>query len=288
MNVEFGVSTWLYETAPLEEAVEKIGRAGFHLLELWGNTHFHPDRLRDIGIKPLKQLLRHFRIKVYSLHVPFKGFNLADRDTGARRLAVEAVIESIRCAAVFKPDVIIVHPGNDAGTNDLRETREFREHLKESLGRLAKVAAQYSSRLAVENMIHGQPWNPDWVRRKHQFGWNLSQLRSIVKVIPGAGICLDTGHAVLNGTPLQKAVSENRVISFHLHDNDGKDDQHLIPGKGCIDWHKFYSYFFRRKMKQGLIFEINGGDNPDRVLDGLKAATVIHSAMIKKAEGRTA
>ncbi|NLE26298.1 MAG: hypothetical protein GX625_13325 [Clostridiaceae bacterium] len=25
-------------------------------------------------------------------------------------------------------------------------------------------------------------------------------------------------------------------MALHLHDNDGTDDQHLIPGDGLIDW----------------------------------------------------
>jgi len=28
----------------------------------------------------------------------------------------------------------------------------------------------------------------------------------------------------------------NKLMALHLHDNDGTDDQHRIPGKGTINW----------------------------------------------------
>ena len=30
----------------------------------------------------------------------------------------------------------------------------------------------------------------------------------------------------------------DRLVAFHLHDNDGSEDQHLIPGEGKIDWRR--------------------------------------------------
>ncbi|MCK4429725.1 MAG: sugar phosphate isomerase/epimerase [Candidatus Aminicenantes bacterium] len=54
------------------------------------------------------------------------------------------------------------------------------------------------------------------------------------------GICFDTGHAQIESDAVQtvKWIGA-RVICTHLHDNDGKKDQHLPPFKGIIAWEKF-------------------------------------------------
>jgi len=52
--------------------------------------------------------------------------------------------------------------------------------------------------------------------------------------------CLDVGHAHLNeGIPTAYKILKGRIKSTHVHDNDGKDDIHLLPffsQGGTIDW----------------------------------------------------
>jgi len=49
--------------------------------------------------------------------------------------------------------------------------------------------------------------------------------------------CFDIGHAhITYGIEDQFALMKPRIRSTHIHDNNGKEDQHLFPGKGSIDW----------------------------------------------------
>ncbi|MEN6357100.1 MAG: TIM barrel protein [Armatimonadota bacterium] len=58
----------------------------------------------------------------------------------------------------------------------------------------------------------------------------------------GLGICIDTGHAnrsmALDGVPTEDYLREFRelIIELHINDNLGKEDLHLPPGAGNIDW----------------------------------------------------
>jgi sugar phosphate isomerase/epimerase len=55
---------------------------------------------------------------------------------------------------------------------------------------------------------------------------------------PGqAGICLDFGHAHLMGDVADaiETVAEH-VITTHVHDNHGREDEHLVPYLGSINW----------------------------------------------------
>ena len=53
--------------------------------------------------------------------------------------------------------------------------------------------------------------------------------------------CLDTGHALLLGKDIYTAIMQigERLETLHIHDNDGKGDQHLAPYMGCLDWKRF-------------------------------------------------
>lgn len=77
---------------------------------------------------------------------------------------------------------------------------------------------------------------------------------------PNLGLCYDSGHANIfdkgRNDPTNSCVPVSwlcpveeipwedkmlekmlpRLVNCHLHDNDGLHDQHLLPGKGNIDW----------------------------------------------------
>ena len=63
------------------------------------------------------------------------------------------------------------------------------------------------------------------------------------------GICFDTGHAhIREGVlPCYEKLKE-RIVTFHLQDNEGTEDVHLPPGHGTIPW----GAFFRRVKESGF------------------------------------
>ena len=62
------------------------------------------------------------------------------------------------------------------------------------------------------------------------------------------GVCFDVGHAHTffdigrnddNFILLEKY--KDRILCFHIHDNDGLSDEHKTVGEGTIDWNRFAS-----------------------------------------------
>ena len=51
--------------------------------------------------------------------------------------------------------------------------------------------------------------------------------------------CFDTGHAHMGeGVEAEFDIMKPRIRSTHVHDNDGKDDQHLFPFIGRRRHHR--------------------------------------------------
>ena len=57
----------------------------------------------------------------------------------------------------------------------------------------------------------------------------------------GAGICWDVGHANVSGykQSQQMEILKGKLDILHVHDNAGKgrQDAHLLPFDGTVDWH---------------------------------------------------
>lgn len=73
------------------------------------------------------------------------------------------------------------------------------------------------------------------------------------------GFCFDVGHANMNeGVEAAFRLMENQIRSTHLHDNDGKSDQHLFPlsGEGTIEWKKTMDLLRTRPDRYPLVLEL--------------------------------
>jgi len=90
-------------------------------------------------------------------------------------------------------------------------------------------------KLALENLLPGH------------LGAKSTTVRRVVDDFdsPFLGVCLDTGHAHLNEGGVLGAFEmlRDRIINFHLQDNDGNLDRHLQPPYGTIDWVTFAAEF---------------------------------------------
>jgi sugar phosphate isomerase/epimerase len=66
------------------------------------------------------------------------------------------------------------------------------------------------------------------------------------------GLTLDVGHANLLGA---EAIEEfittinDKIFLIHIHDNEGKRDQHLVIGEGTIDFPRLFSLLLQGNIK---------------------------------------
>src|SRR5205085_3516795 len=105
----------------------------------------------------------------------------------------------------------------------------------------------------------------------------LSRAGSIVHFVEhdleGVGICLDFGHAHLDGDVVDavETVSEH-VIATHLHDNRGRADDHLMPLDGTIDWASALTAVQKIGYEGPMMFEVGAHGPAKDSLARLKKA----------------
>jgi sugar phosphate isomerase/epimerase len=269
--VRFGISTHLFHDAPLDRAqLQAVADRGFDCVELFATrTHFdyHDERV----LAEVEGHLADAGLRAHSVHAPITHglrngewgapYSIATSDERARRVAVEETASAIKAAHRLGARVVVLHLGVPATLqSDPRDNRV--DAAIRSVEELHAVADPLQVRLALEVIP-----NP------------IADAADLVGLIEdrldlsGIGICLDTGHALLLGdvTDAVETVS-GHLLTTHLHDNNGKTDDHLPPFAGAIDWPAVLMAFRKVGYDGVWMFELAALDAPRRVLEQAQQA----------------
>jgi sugar phosphate isomerase/epimerase len=231
----FGLSSGLFHQARLtRDHLKEVASAGFTHLDLRA-TASHFDYRNPATIADLQEWLAAAGLTLHAVHAPvaegFLGnryvnpFNLASPDNEQRRIAVHEAELALLIARRIPFDCLVLHLGLVTGRGG-GSGENSRDAARRSIEDLHASAEPLGVRLAVELIPN-----------------ELSRAASLVHFIEdvvdlaGVGICLDTGHAALDGD----AADAIEVVSEHLFaveaaDTRGRADDHLLPFEGRIDW----------------------------------------------------
>ncbi len=156
--------------------------------------------------------------------------------------ALELAKKEIVLADKIGAKRITIHPGY----KDLPEEKNFGILIK-NLKELVNLGKKYQIEIGLENgFIQKYPC------RKPK------EVLRVVNSVKGLKVTLDIGHANvagINPTQYFKRVKKF-TIDIHIHDNDGKSDQHRLIGKGNINFKSFIRECKNSNYYGPFIFEV--------------------------------
>lgn len=228
----------LVEQQPAE-AIRTIAEVGFPGVEL-STEHINMIADADDPFAAADEVLgvvEELGIKMPQVHLTI-SLNVADLGPNTRQAAVEIAERDIELSARMGIENGVIHPGG--GRHDTLEAYHEEKRVRiESFKRLCGYAAERDFNIAIENSMDGARHTHGALGQRH-YGAVIPELLELLDDIgaPNVGICLDTGHAWVQGIPMDEAVRQcgDRLIATHIADNDGSGDQHLTPLSGGIDW----------------------------------------------------
>lgn len=160
----------------------------------------------------------------FQAHAPLSDINIASPNDSIREAAIAEVERCIGACRQMGIPLATIHPGILSPL--LMEHREWAlRNTRDSVLRISKVASDEGVALALENMP----------KMAITICTGLSELLQVVEGTD-VKICFDTGHAHTAGTAEEFLRRPDIIGNVHLHDNEGKWDQHLPPGKGTMDF----------------------------------------------------
>lgn len=161
----------------------------------------------------------------FQVHAPICDWNIGAMSDRLREASLKETIATIDAASEMGARMVTVHPGLSSMSVPGLEGRAA-ARARESVGVIDRIVRDYDLTVAIENM----PAFPFFLGR------TAEQLADIVDGTD-LGVCFDIGHA--NTTDQIDAMIDtfgDRIANIHIHDNHGRNDEHLTIGDGEIDF----------------------------------------------------
>lgn len=291
----FGISTHLFHEQTLDrEHLVHVAAHGFEAIEVFA-TRSHFDYRDDVAISRLAEWLGDTRLELHSMHAPIMdamrggqwvgSYSIASSDETRRRAAVAEIEAALAVATRVPYRYLVVHvgvpsaekastgdPSTGSGSSRAKSTNDNQPAAAtRSLEAILDAASRVNVRVALEVIP-----NP------------LSAPGTLVQLIEeqlegyDAGICLDVGHANLLGEvgDAFETVS-GHLWTTHVHDNHGRQDEHLVPYAGAIDWDMAMMESQKVGYDGVLMFEVaNTGDPIDVLKRAVKARERLEKSLV--------
>lgn len=128
---------------------------------------------------------------------------------------------------------LVVHPAMPFGWGEEPSKQDAYDITIERFLKLLPTAKEEGVILCIENM----PF-----KKGHSFS-SISEIKDVLNKVSDSNMkaCFDSGHCNVTGDNIYDAIKTlgNDLACLHVHDDLGRQDRHLIPFQGEIDWNGF-------------------------------------------------
>jgi sugar phosphate isomerase/epimerase len=239
---EIGLSMLYCLGEPFQKMTEHLTKAETVYIEIL-DEGFHT--LNKQRVSMLKNIGESYGLK-YSVHAPFADINIASPSKPLLKAVLKRLKRSIAYASDLEAYMWVFHPGLKTGVSMFYPGMDWRQNLK-TTRLLLKIAGDYGVKIAIENVPEPYPFLMKSVEDFTKFYEEITE---------DIGLVFDVGHANLNGQ-IERflTVFKEKIVHIHVHDNDGKSDQHLGIGFGNIDWKNVANALGRTSYDKVVIIE---------------------------------
>jgi sugar phosphate isomerase/epimerase len=238
--------------------LEKIWQAGIPAVEFFCARQ-HIDYRDNAQINELGHWFRDAELKLHSVHAPMYNddvwgrsgphsvISITETSKPKRLTMVEEIKRALEIAESIPFRYLIQHIGVAGEEYDERKIDAAFSSLEE----ISLFARQRGVEVLLEN-------TPNALSSAERLMLFLGQTHLKLN------FCFDVGHAHMNeGIAVAYGIMKSRIRSIHVHDNDGKSDQHLFPFAegGSINWKDTMALLRSQPDQYPLLLELH--DTPD-------------------------
>lgn len=216
--MKFGISTMIYLGLTPSRALERILLKGIKVLELSYDNFLYSGIDELVELNNVVDVVSMYPMDSFSVHLPYDRLEISGSDVSK---ITSRFSKWIRILSAVNVDYYVVHlPRLSSSKSSVQLASAYLRTLAELLSGIQYILVENIADVAF-------------------LGSRPEDLSEIVYLAgsPRVGICLDVGHANIAKVSLRKFSDQLAPLirSTHLHDNDGRVDQHLVPGSGTVD-----------------------------------------------------
>jgi len=225
-----------------EPALRGMARAGFthvHWCHHWSSDFLYS----RCEIDQIARWLEEFGLTLIDLH----GSAGREKHWGSEReyerlAGIELVANRIEMTGRLGGDAVVMHLPKEP--DDAAQQGAYWDRTRRTLDALAPTASAHGVRIALENVAPS----------------NHASISRVLELYPPdyIGICYDSGHGNMTGDGIGWLEAHaDRLVAVHLHDNDGVNDQHRLPGLGTVDWARLMRVIAGSSYSKPLSMEVS-------------------------------
>lgn len=250
--MKFSISTLPFIDNEIDEQIlTRLKDHNIKSLEIFAQRP-HCDILQERCKRLLEYVEKVLKISINSIHLPIyfnrmkdpqerRKISLSTSDNNIRSNSLREIERHILAAGDLGVPVAVLH--TDIERDDSQEIN----YLMESLIYLDDVAKKSGVLIALENHT-----------TKYVTVKLLIELISKVDS-DSLGICLDVGHSNIFSNYVSDLSEARRFLfALHLHDNNGEEDEHLLPYEGVVDFDYIIGFLRTSKFQGVVTLELNG------------------------------
>ncbi len=218
-----------FPVMPVLGEIDRVAKLGFDYLELAMDPPMAHHSILQANKMDISHALKNNNLGLVC-HLP-TFVSTADLTESLRQASVAEMRFSLETAVELGAQKVVLHPSMVGGLGSFVPDI-IKEYAFEFLSEMVTVSRHLEMTLCLENMFP-----------RNILGVEPSDFEDIFKMFPSLKLTLDTGHANIddqNKDRLKHFVGlfNNRIGHLHFSDNNGKRDEHLAIGKGCVDFEK--------------------------------------------------
>lgn len=249
----------------LDLAAALCSEAGIRFVDYTSN--FNDDQFTDLA-KRERDILDAHGITVEQCHAPFNRYgSYPTREEFTKRFSA-----SFEVAKILGAKYIVVHADELHPSGDIWDVQDLINRNYDDLAPFAEFCKKNGMVMAIENLFEDKTWRVPQVEGKSRFTSRVEEQIGLIDRFqdPCVAACWDFGHAccAFGKDDMTEALRSlgGRLVCTHVHDNNYRQDNHLIPFLGEIDW-KAQMRTLREIGYDGkLSFEFVYGHIPDNIV----------------------
>ncbi len=226
-----------------KKAIEVFAKAGFDAIDLSlcymrdDDNEFNSDNYREEAQK-LAEVAKENGVYFNQAHAYFPT---SFEDAQKTAIAIEKVKRGIEIASIVGAKIIVVHPQQHLYYNKGNNPEILKEMNLKFYKSLLPYCEKYDIKIATENMWQTGKLSGVIVRSTCSEGNEFCEYVDMIES-EYMTACLDLGHCGLTGQTPEDMIRElgtKRLGALHVHDNDGKRDNHvepMAPYVSTINW----------------------------------------------------
>ncbi len=230
--MKLSLSTFVYFRYPLVEAIKRMAAFGYDGVEIWGGRpHAYCDDMDDAHVKETRKVLDDTGIAI-SNFIPAQfryPSNPAAPDEKIRTGSVDYLKKSMDAAAALGSPYVSLCPGFSMYGQTVEEGWDamigsFNQLLAHARGMDLTLILEPANRMESDLVVTVD-----------------DGLKAVREVDGEMGLLVDIGHLFVNKEPLADAIAKVQSYPHHFHidDNNGNADEHMVPGDGKIQYDVF-------------------------------------------------